>query len=139
MDYPVLAIHTLVSFALLGLIWLVQIVQYPGFAKVPTEGFVAYHHAHTRNIGFVVIPLMFTELVTAGLMVIETYVSSSRAWIMLSLTLVIWFSTFLLQVPCHRRLSHGKDSAVIRRLILTNWVRTLIWSLKSLLLFLWYF
>jgi hypothetical protein len=41
---------------------------------------------------------------------------------------VVWASTFLLQVPCHHRLEQGYEAAAIRRLVATNWLRTLAWS-----------
>ena len=41
---------------------------------------------------------------------------------------IIWLSTMVLQVPCHRRLETGFDAAVARRLVRTNWVRTFAWT-----------
>jgi hypothetical protein len=48
--------------------------------------------------------------------------------------LFIWISTFTLSVPCHKKLSLGKDSKTIDQLVKTNWIRTILWSLKSLIL-----
>jgi hypothetical protein len=31
-------------------------------------------------------------------------------------------------VPAHRRLSEGYDDEIVRRLVRTNWVRTIGWS-----------
>jgi len=45
------------------------------------------------------------------------------------LTGVVFASTALLSVPAHQRLAGGLDRAIHRRLVLTNWVRTLAWSL----------
>jgi len=47
---------------LVGLIWFVQIVAYPLFARVGADAFPAYHEAHARLITFVVAPLMVLEL-----------------------------------------------------------------------------
>jgi hypothetical protein len=38
----------------------------------------------------------------------------------------------VLQVPCHRTLERGFDPAVARRLVATNWIRTVCWSLRLL-------
>ncbi len=46
---------------------------------------------------------------------------------------VIWFCTWLWQVPAHRRLEHGFDAATHRRLMRTNWVRTIAWSARGIL------
>jgi len=45
-----------------------------------------------------------------------------------ALLAVIWLSTFLLQVPCHRGLAAGFQVTVHRRLVRSNWIRTLAWS-----------
>ena len=37
-----------------------------------------------------------------------------------------------LSVPCHNALSRGKDETVIRRLVITNWPRTFLWTGKAL-------
>jgi len=39
-----------------------------------------------------------------------------------------------LQVPIHNRLKSGKKEALIRRLVVTNWIRTIAWSFKSLVI-----
>ena len=56
----------------------------------------------------------------------------SRAVVGLVLLVGIHASTILLQVPAHRRLSTGFDAGVHRRLVRTNWVRTVGWSLRGL-------
>jgi hypothetical protein len=56
------------------------------------------------------------------------------AIISIVLVVIIWSSTFLLQVPIHNRLKSGKKEEFIRRLVATNWIRTIAWSLKSLVI-----
>lgn len=46
----------------------------------------------------------------------------------LGLVAAIWATTGLVQVPLHRRLSRGHDPSAIRRLITTNWIRTVLWT-----------
>jgi len=46
---------------------------------------------------------------------------------------LIWVSTWRLQVPIHRKLAAGFDAGAHRRLVSTNWLRTALWSLRSLL------
>lgn len=47
------------------------------------------------------------------------------------LVIVVWLSTFLLQVAIHNRLKAGKDDKRIQRLVATNWIRTAAWRLKA--------
>lgn len=49
----------------------------------------------------------------------------------LFMTGLIWLSTALLQVPLHRALLPGFDPAKIHRLVRSNWLRTVAWTLRS--------
>lgn len=51
---------------LTGLIWTVQVVHYPSFGKVPKEAWAAFHAAHTRRMGYVVLAPMVLEIGLAG-------------------------------------------------------------------------
>jgi hypothetical protein len=46
---------------------------------------------------------------------------------------LVWLSTAFVQVPLHARLSAGFDTRAHRRLVATNWVRTLSWTARGLL------
>ncbi|MHC4896022.1 MAG: hypothetical protein ACYTGW_02835 [Planctomycetota bacterium] len=131
----VVLLHAAVTLCLTGLIWFVQIVHYPQFARVGAEQFVAYEREHIRRTSRIVAPLMLVELVTAAVLVIEPPTAALRSVAIAGLALlaVVWLSTALLQVPCHRRLEHGFDAAVIRRLVATNWIRTIAWTARSVL------
>jgi hypothetical protein len=128
-----LILHIGVTWALVGLIWLVQVVQYPMFARVGRVEFVAFHAEYCRRISWVVGPMMLCELGSAvGLL----WLGLREGWFLAGLPLVIlvWGSTALVQVPLHERLRMGFDEHVARRLVVTNWVRTVAWSLRGALL-----
>jgi hypothetical protein len=55
-------------------------------------------------------------------------------WIGLGLILLIWFSTLLLQIPAHQRLLEGFDAITYKRLVSSNWIRTVAWSARGLIL-----
>ena len=46
---------------------------------------------------------------------------------------IIWITTFGLSVPAHTRLADGFDPAAHARLVSTNWIRTVGWTLRALL------
>lgn len=46
---------------------------------------------------------------------------------------LIWLVTFFIQVPLHNKLSEARDKEAISRLVSSNWIRTSLWSLKSIL------
>lgn len=126
-------IHAAVTWGLVGLIWVVQLVLYPAFARVPAAAFPAYHALHTRAITWVVAPLMILEVATAAWLVAGGYRPS---WFLASLLplAVNWASTAFVQVPLHRRLAQAFDAEAHRRLVGTNWVRTAAWTARGLCL-----
>ncbi|MFK7894442.1 MAG: hypothetical protein AB8G23_01325 [Myxococcota bacterium] len=130
----------LVQFAstwyLVGLCWLVQRVQYPLMNQVGVDHYRAYEQAHVTQIGPVVAPMMLIEVATAILLFASGDAAFRRPAFLLSLVLlaVIWGSTFLLQVPMHNTLGQGFDAAAHTSLVQTNWIRTLAWTARGLIL-----
>jgi hypothetical protein len=119
-----------ISWGLLLLIWLVQIIIYPGLSRIPPKGFVNYHRWYMIRISTIVLPLMICELIiTIGWLMLENY--SFYSLVSAFLVVIIWLSTFVLQVPIHKHLQLGKDHACIRRLVATNWIRTIAWSMRA--------
>ena len=43
----------------------------------------------------------------------------------------IWLSTFALQVPRHDELRGGFDARAHEQLVGTNWIRTVLWTLRG--------
>lgn len=144
---PLLFLIQLLATAMMtGIIWFVQIVHYPLFGKIPREGFTAYERSHTVRTGWVVAPLMLLEFGSAlslylpllfprflpslfggtlpPLAITPLYLSA------LACLILIWASTFLLQVPLHYHLEKTPDLHSMDRLVSTNWIRTLLWSVR---------
>ena len=129
----VLAIlHAISAIAMFGLLWFVQIVHYPLFSLVGAEGFTTYELQHQRRTTWVVAPLMCVEAITAVSLMF--YVpSGGMRWIAILGFLLVacnWLATAFLQVPCHRRLATSYDADVAKRLVRSNWIRTIAWSVR---------
>jgi hypothetical protein len=124
-------IHCAATWALVGLIWVVQIVQYPAFRRVGEGEFKAYHAAHMRNISFIVGPLILTEAGTAACLVLWGDPSPTLLASFV-LILVAWASTWFLQIPLHETLARGFDQEAARKLIKTNWCRTIAWTIRGI-------
>jgi hypothetical protein len=120
----ILLLHAAVTIAMCGVVWFVQVVHYPLFGRVGKSDFAEYENAHSRLTSFVVAPLMLTEAATA-IGVTMWLPQRPLVWWGLGLLVCIWISTFLLQVPQHRRLRKGFDATAHRRLLQTNWLRTI--------------
>lgn len=134
-ERELLLLHAALTWFLTGLIWIVQLVHYPLFAHVDRARFTAFEAEHCRRISWIVMPAMLSELATGVWLVAEppAALASAWAWVGLALLAVIWGSTAHFSVPCHRVLERGFDERAHRRLVATNWIRTLAWSARALL------
>lgn len=124
------------TLSLTGLIWFVQIVHYPLFARVGKDGFQAYEMAHSNWTTLVIAPPMLIELSLALLWLWQrpAHIRSAEAWVGALLVALIWASTWWFQVPQHNVLATGFDAAAQQFLVASNWIRTLGWSARSGLL-----
>ena len=133
----VLLVNAAATWFLTGLIWVVQVVHYPLFSYADGSTFPAFAAAHGRLITPVVGPAMLVELVSTGLLLAHPpgALPAPWAWIGAGLVGVIWLSTALFQVPIHAQLAAGFDARAHGWLVTSNWIRTVAWTIRSLLLF----
>ena len=131
-DTDILLIHTAVTWALVGLIWTIQLVQYPGFAHVGPAQFSSFHEHHSSRITWIVAPLMVGELLTAIALLGNRPVGISQGalWAGLALIGLNWTCTAFVAVPLHKRLS-GRDPRPQGALVATNWIHTITWSARG--------
>jgi len=130
----VIALHLAATLFMVGVIWFVQIVHYPLFALVSPEAYPSYERQHQRLTTFVVAPAMLIELFSGAWIAyaIPAYRNDPLFGIAGALLIVIWLSTFLLQVPCHQMLCEKFSAQVHRRLVLSNWARTVAWTFRGI-------
>ena len=124
------------TFALAGLIWTIQLVHYPAFRYIFEPQFMDFEAFHQRQISWVVVPLMVVELATTAVLLGWRPSGLPLPFTIAGalLVLAIWACTFAVQVPLHNRLAHGYDRVAIDALINSNWIRTVLWSLRAGLL-----
>ena len=128
--------HTGATLYLVGVIWLVQLLVYPSMAHAGADdGYTTYHNLHTSRITPIVAPAMVVELLTAIYLVFapDDAIDRRYFWSGLALVLIIWGSTFFLQVPLHERLAANFEADAQKKLVLTNWIRTVAWTLRGAL------
>lgn len=124
--------HFFATSAMVGVIWIVQLVHYPAFKYVAEDQFKEFSFFHQQKITYVVAPLMLLEFMT-GLYLLPR----GHLWFNLSVVLLalIWISTFVFSVREHNTLLSGKDEESIDRLVKTNWIRTILWTARISILF----
>ena len=132
----VLVLNAAATWAMVGLIWTIQMVHYPQLATLSELQPAVAVADHQRRITPVVGPPMAVEGVTTVMLLVARpdEIGAASAWIGASLLAVALGSTVLVQVPIHRRLSGGHDGRTARQLVETNWIRTIAWSLRGILL-----
>jgi len=131
----ILMAHAGATWFMVGLIWFVQIVHYPLMGVVPADAFPAYERAHQRRTTWVVGIVMLIEVSAAILLALvphEPILGMPMRWIGLAFLVLIWVSTFAVQVPFHGRLASGFDRAVWSGLVATNWLRTIAWTVRGI-------
>lgn len=101
----------------------------------PHDDFAAWEERHRQRTGMVVIPAMLLESITAAILLWRRPegVPAWLVWLAFAVLLGIHASTFLVQVPLHERLSAGWDAAAHQRLVASNWVRTVLWTARAVL------
>ena len=121
---------------MVGLIWLIQIVHYPLFKFIGNNEFQTYHNGHSVLITPLVGTVMIIELISSILLVVfpPKNVSITIPIIGVILVFIIWASTAFLQIPQHNALLKSYGFEAHNLLVQSNWIRTLAWSMRGLLL-----
>ena len=116
-----------------GVIWFVQWVHYPLLAKVPVDRAVETAINHQRRTGQVLaIPMAVEGFTTLGLLIIRPEsVPIFWPWFGAVLLAVALGSTVFVSVPLHAKMATNPTADVGQRLVVTNWPRTIAWSLRA--------
>ncbi len=126
------------TWAMVGLIWFVQIVHYPLMSHVGAAQFAQYEQLHQRLTTWVVAPLMLAELAVSVWLCYArpAWLPAAWVWVGCGLVALIWLSTACFQVPAHDALSNNFSEVQHRWLVTSNWTRTIAWSLRGFLVLL---
>jgi hypothetical protein len=116
-----------------GVIWFVQWVHYPLLATVPVDRAIETAISHQRRTGQVLaIPMAVEGFTTLGLLIgrpdgVQFLWPIAGA----ALLAVALGCTVFLSVPLHEKMATNPTSDVGRRLVVTNWPRTIAWTLRA--------
>jgi hypothetical protein len=112
---------------------MVQLVHYPMFHGLSKKNFSNHIQFHKKRISVIVVPVMIAELLTSAALAGWSAEFKLIHIAGLALVTAIWLVTFFLQVPIHNKLPDGFDQILVQKLVLSNWYRTVFWTLKSIL------
>ncbi|MFK7784563.1 MAG: hypothetical protein AB8B56_05600 [Crocinitomicaceae bacterium] len=121
-------IQLLVDFGLVVLIWMVQLIVYPGFLHYSKHELHKWHQFYTIRIAVIVIPLMLAQLTIGVWGAFRSISVESITY--LSLVLFLWIHTFLVFAPRHQKIANNTfDEQLLSELVAKNWIRTFVWTL----------
>ena len=128
-----LIIHLIATSVMVGVIWIIQLVHYPSFHFIELNQYTTFQRFHMSRISYVVIPAMLTELFTLIFIIIPMDQVDHIILASAFLLIVIWLMTAVFFSDVHQKLTLGYDQAVVEKLVKLNWGRTLLWTLRLLL------
>ncbi len=129
-----LILHLIATSVMVGVIWVIQLVHYPSFHFVELKQYTTFQRFHMARISYVVIPAMLTELFTLILIVISMDQIDNLVLSSAILLIFIWLMTAVFFSGVHQKLTLGYDQTVVDKLVKLNWGRTLLWTLRLLLI-----
>ena len=123
--------HLISTAIMVGVIWIVQLVHYPSFRYIESGKFRDFAFFHRQKIAYIVAPVMVVELLTGLFLLPHFHSIFAVSMVML---LGVWLVTFFYSIKEHNILLSGKDEESIERLVKTNWYRTLLWSIRLVII-----
>ncbi len=126
--------NTVATCMMVGVIWFVQVVHYPLLSQYGAAQSTQVAREHQRRTGWVVgAPLAVEGISTLVLLADRPAgVAIYLPWVGAALLAVALGSTVLLSVPLHSRMASAHDATVARKLVRTNWPRTIAWSARAI-------
>ena len=126
--------HLIFTSIMTGVIWVIQIVHYPSFHFIEKELYTAFQKFHMNKISIIVIPIMLAELITGIMLFLDKSSKSPFLTISIIILVLIWLITGVFFSKAHNELIAGYQELVVNQLVAMNWIRTLLWTLRLLLL-----
>ena len=126
--------HLIFTSIMTGVIWVIQIVHYPSFHFIEKELYTAFQKFHMNKISIIVIPIMLAELITGVMLLLDKSSRSPFLIISFVILVLIWLITGVFFSKAHNELMTGYQELVVNQLVVMNWIRTLLWTLRLLLL-----
>ena len=127
-------IHLISTSMMVAIIWIVQILHYPTFKFIDQKKYEEFQDFHMKRISYIIIPIMLVELISVVIVLILNSSLNMLLGASLMLLIFIWILTALLFSKVHAYLLKGYDEDSINKLIGLNWIRTISWTIRLIIL-----
>lgn len=124
----VFIVHAVSTLFMTSICWFVQLVHYPLFREINLSDFPKYERKNSIT-AYITVPTMIVEY-SSGLYLLYVYQDVMQLSNVLLMG-VIAASTIWFQVPIHLKLMKEAQPELINKLIHTNWIRTISWSIRA--------
>ena len=116
--------------------WIMQLIDYPLFKFVGKKAFKKFKKERSKRVMILASFFLVLELITGILLIwIKPIgISSVQVWIGLSLIIIIWITTWTIEVPQHKILEAEFNEKTQNILLKANWIRTVIYSLRVVII-----
>jgi hypothetical protein len=115
-----------------GVVWFAQLVHYPLLDRGDASAFTAFARDYQRRTVWVLTPALVGEI--ASTIALSWLWPSPQTLAGLATLAAIWVSTCVWLIPAHLKLKQGYDREVHRRLVQSNLLRALLWTLRSIIM-----
>ena len=129
-------IHLISTSLIVGIIWVIQVVHYPSFHFIGNSKYISFQKFHMERISYIVIPVMLVESISGFLLIYDEL--NLILLISMVLLLSIWMLTAFFFASVHQQLVSGYKQETVRKLVKINWIRTLLWTLRLVLLIIYF-
>lgn len=118
-----------IDFGLVVLIWMVQLLIYPGFKHFGSDGLARWHKIYAGNMTLIAAPMMLAQLGLVFYFYIYFPYMLAPNIIYAVLVALAWLTTFLFFIPMHAAIDKNpKDMALLKKITRYNWMRVMIWT-----------
>ena len=124
-------IHLISTAIIVGIIWVIQVVHYPSFYFIERDEYVSFQKFHMDKISYIVVPVMLIESISGFILIYNEL--NTVLLISMILLFFIWVLTGIFFVPIHQKLTSGYQEELVEKLVKINWVRTIFWTIRLLL------
>ena len=135
-QFILLLIHLISTSLMVGIIWVIQVVHYPSFHFIGNSRYISFQKFHMERISYIVIPVMLVESISGFLLIYDEL--NLILLISMILLLSIWMLTAFFFASVHKKLVSGYQLEMVAKLVKINWIRTLLWTLRLLLLIIYF-
>ena len=138
--FSTLGLHYFCCSFMTGLIWVIQIIHYPSFKFLDRDRFSEFEKFHLKRLAYLGGPVMVFELCSGvALFYFWKNVYFFPMLINIVLLAIIWLVTLFFTRPYEVKLLKRFDIKLLHKLIMINWIRTILWSIRCLSLGLFVF